>query len=118
MNQPEPQGLPFSTFIEDVQKGLTKIPQFQRKFVWTKEKSAKLLDSIAKGYPIGTFILWKTKESLRSIRNLGGAELPKTPAGEFIQYILDGQQRMTSLCATIKGLNIEKNDKKSMKKGF
>jgi uncharacterized protein with ParB-like and HNH nuclease domain len=65
--------------MSDIDKGTIKIPQFQRDFVWNKEKSAKLLDSIVKGYPIGTFILWKTKEELRSLRNIGGLELPRTP---------------------------------------
>ncbi len=109
MNQPEPQALSFSTLISDIEKGTIKLPQFQRDFVWTKQKSAKLLDSIVKGYPIGTFILWKTKEKLRSIRNLGSAQLPDTPEGDFIQYILDGQQRLTSLYASIKGLKIKRD---------
>ncbi len=74
MNQPEPQSIPLPILMNDVQKGLIKIPQFQRDFVWTKEKSARLLDSILKGYPIGTFILWKTKETLRTIRNLGNRD--------------------------------------------
>lgn len=108
MNLPEPQSVPYSTLINDIEKGLIKIPQFQRDFVWTKEKAAKLLDSILKGYPIGTFILWKTKESLRSIRNLGGAALPDTPTGEFIQYVLDGQQRLASLFVTLKGYRVER----------
>lgn len=77
MNQPEPQGRPFSTLISDIETGRIKIPQFQRDFVWTKDKSAKLLDSIIRGFPIGTFILWKTKEQLRTVRNIGNAELPE-----------------------------------------
>jgi uncharacterized protein with ParB-like and HNH nuclease domain len=86
MNLPEPHTMSFSSLQSDIQKGLIKIPQFQRDFVWTKEKSAKLLDSIVKGYPIGTFILWKTKESLRSVRNIGGDKLPDTPKYErFLQ---------------------------------
>ncbi len=109
MYQPEPQSMTYPAMITDIEKGLIKIPQFQRDFVWTKQKSAKLLDSIIKGYPIGTFILWKTKESLRSIRNLGNATLPDPPAGDFIQYVLDGQQRITSIFASLKGLNIERD---------
>ena len=111
MNLPEPHTMSFSSLQSDIQKGLIKIPQFQRNFVWNKEKSAKLLDSIVKGYPIGTFILWKTKESLRSVRNIGGDKLPDTPKGDFIQYILDGQQRLTSLYASIKGLCVERKNK-------
>ncbi len=109
MNQPEPQGIQFSTLMNDIDKGLIKIPQFQRDFVWSKEKSAKLIDSILKGYPIGTFILWKTKEALRTIKNLGKINLPATPQGEFIQYVLDGQQRLTTLYCCIKGLVIQRN---------
>lgn len=109
MYQPEPQSVTYPALISDIEKGLIKIPQFQRDFVWTKQKSAKLLDSIIKGYPIGTFIFWKTKESLRSIRNLGDAKLPETPPGDFIQYVLDGQQRITSIFAGLKGLKIERD---------
>jgi len=109
MNHPEPHSVSFSALMQNIQNGLIKLPQFQRDFVWTREKSAKLLDSIVKGYPVGTFILWKTKEQLRSIRNLGDAKLPDTPKGDFIQYVLDGQQRLTSLFASINGLKIERN---------
>lgn len=72
MQLPEPSSVPFNTLMAEIEKGLIKIPQFQRDFVWSKDRVAKLVDSIVKGYPIGTFILWKTKEELRHIRNLGG----------------------------------------------
>jgi len=106
MYQPEPQSTTFSTLIHDIDKGIIKIPQFQRDFVWSIEQSAKLIDSIIKGYPIGTFILWESPEKLRSIRNIGGANLPDTPPGSMVQYVLDGQQRMTSLYASLKGLKV------------
>jgi hypothetical protein len=108
MNLPEPQSLTFSSLMSDIEKGNIKIPQFQRDFVWSKDKSAKLLDSIVKGYPIGTFILWKTREELRALRNLGGLELPRTPKGDFIQYVIDGQQRLTTIFASLKGLKIQR----------
>lgn len=111
MNLPEPQSLTFSSLMGDIEKGIIKIPQFQRDFVWSKDKSAKLLDSIFKGYPIGTFILWKTKEELRALRNIGGIQLPKTPKGDFIHYVLDGQQRLTTLFASLKGLKINREDR-------
>ncbi len=108
--QSEPQSLPFANLLNDIENGTVKVPQFQREFVWSKQKSADLLDSILKGYPIGTFILWKTKESLRSVRDIGGAVLPVTPDGDFTEYVLDGQQRLTSLFAAIKGLTITRDD--------
>ncbi len=107
---PEPHSMALLTLSVEIEKGSIKIPQFQRDFVWTKQKSAELLDSILKGYPIGTFIFWKTKEELRSIRNIGGLDLPKTPKGDFILYVLDGQQRITSLFAAVKGLTIKRSD--------
>jgi hypothetical protein len=107
---PEHHSMPLSALTVDVENGSVKIPQFQRDFVWSKQKSADLLDSILKGYPIGTFILWKTKEELRTIRNIGGLDIPKTRKGDYILYVLDGQQRLTSLFAAVKGLKIERED--------
>ena len=105
---PEPQSFLITDLINDVKRGYIKIPQFQRDFIWSKEKAASLMDSILKGYPIGTMILWKTKDTLRSIRNLGGVDLPETPAGDFIQYVLDGQQRLTSIFATLSGAKVRR----------
>jgi hypothetical protein len=110
MNLPEPQSVTFPSLFDQIRNGTIKIPQFQRDFVWTKAQSARLLDSIIKGYPIGTFILWSTQERLRSIRNLGGTDLPDTPAGNAVKYVLDGQQRMTSLFVTLNGLKINRDD--------
>src|SRR5438552_10962129 len=110
MNLPEPLSVTFSNLFAEIENGTIKIPQFQRDFVWSKAKSAKLLDSIVKGFPIGTFILWKTNERLRSIRNLGGVSLPETPRGDAVKYVLDGQQRLTSLFATLNGLTIKREE--------
>jgi len=111
MNLPEPQAVTFTSLFAEITNGTIKIPQFQREFVWSKAKSAKLLDSIVKGYPIGTFILWKTNERLRSIRNLGGVKLPETPKGDAVEYVLDGQQRLTSLFVSLKGLTIKREER-------
>jgi len=105
---PEPQSFLITDLINDIKRGYIKIPQFQRDFIWSKEKAANLMDSILKGYPIGTMILWKTKEALRAIRNLGGVDLPETPSGDFIQYVLDGQQRLTSIFATLYGAKVRR----------
>lgn len=109
MEQPEPQGPQFRSVMSEIENGIIKIPQFQRDFVWPRAKSAKLLDSIIKGYPIGTFILWRTKEQLRTVKNIGGADLPQTPKGDFAKQVLDGQQRLTSLYAAINGLKVARD---------
>ncbi|MGK7962588.1 GmrSD restriction endonuclease domain-containing protein [Crocosphaera sp.] len=63
MELPQPQTKTFASLVEAIKNGQIKIPQFQRDFVWTMQKSAGLIDSLIKGYPIGTFIFWRTKES-------------------------------------------------------
>ena len=61
-----------------------------------------------KGYPVGTFIFWSTKDRLRSVRDLGGAKLPEPKAGELVSFVLDGQQRLTSLYASLRGLRVQR----------
>ena len=101
--QPKPASKGYSDLIYEIKKGIIKIPKFQRKSVWNIEQTAKLLDSILKGYPIGTFILWETDQRLNDIRNVGNLKLPHTPEGSKVQYVLDGQQRITSLFAAYCG---------------
>ena len=96
--------------MTDIAEGRLRIPQFQREFVWTMKKSAYLLDSIIKGYPVGTFIIWRTDERLRSLRNIGKIDLPEPSKNEYVDYILDGQQRITSLYAALKGETVERDD--------
>lgn len=71
-----------------------------------------MIDSIIKGYPIGTFIFWRTKERLRSVRDIGEQILPEPDAGESVDYVLDGQQRLTSLFASLKGINLVRENGK------
>ena len=111
MNQPDPQSRSFEKVMSGIEFGTLKIPQFQREFVWPREKSAKLIDSILKGFPIGTFILWKTKEQLRFVKEIGGQTLPPTPKGDYSEQILDGQQRLTSLYAACKGLTVTRDER-------
>lgn len=110
MQLPEPQTKTFPSLVAAIEQGQIKIPQFQREFVWTMQKSAGLIDSIIKGYPIGTFIFWRTKERLRSVKNIGEQDLPEPKEGEFIDYVLDGQQRLTSLFASLKGVMLVRDN--------
>ncbi len=98
--------------MDDVSSGRLKIPQFQREFVWEIKKSASLLDSVVKGYPVGSFIFWKTRERLRSVKNIGNLNLPEPAKGDYVNFVLDGQQRITSLFATLKGEKIIRDNGK------
>lgn len=112
--QPKPDSKKYTDLIFEIEKGHIKIPKFQRDFVWSIDKTAKLLDSILKGYPIGTFILWETKERLNDIKNIGNIQLPVVPDDIKIQYVLDGQQRITSLYAAFLGAKIQKEGEKKI----
>lgn len=112
--QPKPDSKKYSDLINEIQKGIIKIPKFQREFVWTIDKTAKLLDSILKGYPIGTFILWQTDDRINDIKNIGNLTIPDTPDGVKVQYVLDGQQRITSLYAAFCGAQIQKYREKKV----
>lgn len=83
--------------IEQVMTGSIRIPAFQRGFVWDAERVAYLMDSIYKGYPFGAVILWRTKEQLKVERRLGPFDLPERDPDYPIDYVLDGQQRLTSI---------------------
>jgi len=105
---PTPTHARYANLLNDIERGEIKIPQFQRDFVWSIQKSAALIDSVIKGYPIGTFIFWATKDRLRSVKDLGNIRLPEAKEGEIVRFVLDGQQRLTSLFASLKGLNVER----------
>ena len=112
--QPKPDSKKYTDLINEIDKGEIKIPKFQRDFVWSIEKTANLLDSILKGYPIGTFILWETKQRLNDIKNIGNLKLKPVPDDIKIQYVLDGQQRITSLYAAYLGAKIQKTGEKKI----
>lgn len=96
----------YFALLNDIDQGRIKIPQFQRDFVWTIQRSAKLLDSVVKGYPVGTLIFWHTQDRIRSLRELGGHAFPEPPNGVGVTLVLDGQQRLTSLYAAMKGITV------------
>ena len=106
MLRPLNQSKQYDHLFTDIDSGRIKIPKFQREFVWRKEQTAKLIDSILKGFPVGTFIFWKTREALRFVKEIGNVSLPELPIGDSVHYVLDGQQRITSLYAVKKGLLI------------
>lgn len=83
--------------IERISSGDIRIPAFQRDYVWEPDQVSFLLDSIYKEFPIGTVILWKTDNRLSSEKRLGFFELPDPQKDYPVNYVLDGQQRLTSL---------------------
>jgi hypothetical protein len=86
--------------LQRITDGEIRIPAFQREFVWEPDRVQFLMDSIFKGYPIGTVLFWRTKEKLAYDRDLGPFTLPDPKKEYPIDYVLDGQQRLTSIYST------------------
>lgn len=83
--------------IERISSGDIRIPAFQRDYVWEPDQVAFLLDSIYKGFPIGSVVLWQTVARLSVEKDLGSFVLPDPKKEYPVNYVLDGQQRLTSL---------------------
>ena len=86
--------------IEDVIKlaseGRLRIPSFQRPFRWEAADRRALLDSIYRGYPVGTLLLWKNPPSdTEDGRALDMVSTEKEPGDQYL--VIDGQQRLTTL---------------------
>jgi len=97
-----------TTYLEELTAKNYQIPTFQRDVVWRQENVKKLWDSIYKFYPLGSILIWKTDVKLQNHRQIGGHQITDTSFSRTeYQYILDGQQRTTSLLTSLYGGSIE-----------
>ncbi|MDR3242756.1 MAG: DUF262 domain-containing protein [Clostridiales Family XIII bacterium] len=98
-----------TTYLDELKSFNYQIPTFQRDVVWESENVKKLWDSIYKFYPLGSILVWKTDLKLQNHRHIGGHQItdPNFSRTEY-QYILDGQQRTTSLLTSLYGGKIER----------
>jgi predicted transport protein len=101
-----PEAISIQNMIEGLKDGHYAIPVFQRDFVWDINNIKSLWDSIYRHYPIGSFLIWETEEKLPRHRKILDIELKSTERGTF-NYILDGQQRITSLISSIMGAKLK-----------
>jgi hypothetical protein len=87
-------------YLEDFERGIIRIPVFQRDLEWSDEQKIRLFDSIKQGYPIGSIFFWKpdkrlTKLGVYETHQIGAYQLPHEEENYF--YILDGYQRLSTL---------------------
>ena len=87
--------------VERIADGKIRVPRFQRAFVWRQTDLHALLDSILRGFPIGSILVWDTEEKIESTRRIGPMRISRRPDG-MIGYLLDGQQRVSTLVGTLR----------------
>jgi hypothetical protein len=92
---------PVNALIEDIDLGKIGLPELQRPFVWPNVNVRNLFDSLYRGYPAGFLLFWETgaDAGLKGIGIKNGQAVPKLA-------IVDGQQRLTSLYAVMKGAEV------------
>lgn len=89
--------------VKNISKDSYLIPKFQRDFVWNNKDIIDLGDSLIRGYPISSLLIMAENGTLK----VGSHSLskedppkdyePKVEDNEIRFYILDGQQRLTSI---------------------
>ncbi len=95
------------------------IPEVQREFVWNAKRACALLDSIYRGYPIGTVMIWRTgRERQTMLRHT----LHVLPAFDAIQnkeilFLLDGQQRLSVLHNVREGGTVTNESRREIRFG-
>ena len=108
-------------YIEDIEKGLLQIPPFQRDKQWDNNTRKDLFDSLKNGYPIGSILLWKPKDSIfeKSLDKIGPYTVNIEGVSSFF-YILDGFQRLSTLFGCMTDPNKTKLpiDKEEWRKEF
>ena len=87
----EPRSLTIESLLSWIKSGEIAIPEIQRPFVWEPRQVTDLLDSLLKGYPIGYLITWKSPD----------VNLKDGSRSEGKKILIDGQQRITALTASI-----------------
>lgn len=89
------------TLINNIDIGMIGLPDIQRPFVWKDNKVRDLFDSMYKGYPVGYLLFWANGFD-DTARTIGTDNKQKHPN----LLIVDGQQRLTSLYAVVKGVEV------------
>lgn len=92
---PSATTLDIETLVHRAWQGRIRVPRFQRDFRWHHEDVRRLFDSIVRGYPIGSLLLWVRQAEAKAVR-LGVLDIEAPESTEAL-WVVDGQQRITSL---------------------
>jgi hypothetical protein len=92
--------------VSKIERGELRLPEMQRRYVWRSTRVRDLLDSLYRGYPSGAILIWETDEPVPEQDFAVGQQA--NPYAKT-QLLLDGQQRLTSLSAVIRGEPVKVN---------
>ncbi len=92
--------------VSGVDKGSVRLPDIQRPFVWPNAKVRDLIDSMYRGYPVGELMFWANKDA-EHVKTIGARDGKRQ---EVSMQLVDGQQRLTSLYAVLKGIEVWRED--------
>src|SRR5213596_3686904 len=95
--------------IDKAHAGDLTLPEMQRRYVWPATRVRDLLDSLYRGYPSGTILVWETDQEAPT-RDLAVEQ--QKPAFVTQKLLLDGQQRLTSLAAVMNGEPVSVRNRK------
>jgi hypothetical protein len=91
---------PIETLLTWVKSGEIAIPEIQRPFVWEATRVRNLLDSLYRGFPVGYLIVWKNPN----------VKLKDGTMSSGKRILIDGQQRVTALMASLLGVEVLNDD--------
>lgn len=94
------QNIPIGSLVDMYRRGDLRLPEIQRHYVWRATRVRDLLDSLYRGYPSGSILMWETDEP---VPTRDAAVQQETTAFSGRKLLLDGQQRLTSLTAVLNG---------------
>lgn len=103
------QNIPIGTLVDMYKRGELRLPEIQRHYVWRGTRVRDLLDSLYRGYPSGSILMWETDEPVPT-RDFAIAQETNAFAGR--KLLLDGQQRLTSLTAVLNGESVSVRGRK------
>jgi hypothetical protein len=92
-----------------IERGELRLPEMQRRYVWRSTRVRDLLDSLYRGYPSGAILLWETDEQV-PLQDFSVSQ--HANPYQTCRLLLDGQQRLTSLSAVIRGTPVNVRGRK------
>lgn len=101
LRPPKAEARSVESLVADARGGVIRVPGWQRKIRWAPTDACQLLDSVFRGYPVGTLLFWKRSAPAEEIA-LGTVRI-RAEARSDALYVVDGQQRLTSLVRALAG---------------